>query len=88
MNLKTTVGEAVIDALKAGNYSAIRGLLLEHAKRGGGLTTVIRLLERIDDRRLGAIILELNSEEDEDVHRLASAAVSWNMAYLKMLEDD
>jgi hypothetical protein len=84
---ETTVGEAVIDAIKAENYSAIRGLLVEHARLGGGMTMVLRLLERIDNHTLCTIIREMESSEDDDCHRLASASMMWKAAYMKMLED-
>lgn len=87
MSPEATVGEAVIDALKAGNYPAIRGLLVEHARLGGGLTMTLRLLEKIDDHKLCAIIREMESEGDGDCHRLASAAMMWKDAYMKMLQD-
>jgi len=83
----TTVGEAVIEAMKEGNYSALRGLLVEHARLGGGLTMTLRLLEKIDNHRLCAIIREMESTEDADCHRLASASMMWKDAYMKMLQD-
>ncbi len=85
--MKTTVKDSMNLAVKEGNYSALRGLLVTHAEKAGGLTLTLRLLERISDIAMLQIIRDLDSKDDEDISRLAFNTLKWKDAYLKQLED-
>jgi len=85
--VKATVETSIDLAIKEGNYSALRGMLVTHARRSDGITLTLRLLERIPDIQMLQILRDLRSDDDADIHRLASAAVLWTTAFQKQLED-